>query len=206
MDVSPKQIVSVSAALIPFLENDDANRALMGSTCSARRCRFSGLRRRLSARAWSGGRRDSGAIVSVKRDGIVEAVDSTRITVKGEDAKGRTVIDTTAHQVLPFEPEHLHEPETDRAHGRQGKKRQVIADGPRRTWENSPWARTCSWHSCLGAAITTRTRSSSARLVKEDRYTSIHIEEFEIEARDTKLGKEYNARHPGPWRGDLEKP
>jgi len=87
MDVSPKQIVSVSAALIPFLENDDANAPSWARTCSARQCRCSGPGPVVGTGMERVAARDSGAIIGAKRDGIVEAVDSTAIVVKGEDAR-----------------------------------------------------------------------------------------------------------------------
>ncbi|OGW27830.1 MAG: DNA-directed RNA polymerase subunit beta [Nitrospirae bacterium GWC2_57_13] len=193
MDVSPKQIVSVSAALIPFLENDDANRALMGSNMQRQAVPLlrpeapvvgTGMERVAA--------RDSGAIVLAKRDGVVEAVDSTRIVVKGEDARGRTVVDT--YQLTKFHRSNqntcLNQKPIHRI-GEKVKKGVVIADGPATDsgelalGQNvlvafMPW----SGYNFEDAIII------SEKLVKEDRYTSIHIEEFEIEARDTKLGKE----------------
>jgi DNA-directed RNA polymerase subunit beta len=193
MDVSPKQIVSVSAALIPFLENDDANRALMGSNMQRQAVPLlrpqapvvgTGMERVAA--------RDSGAIVSAKRDGIVEAVDSTRITIKGEDAKGRTVIET--YPLTKFYRSNQNTCMNQKPIVRVGdkaKKGQVIADGPATDLGElalgqnvlvafMPW----SGYNYEDAIII------SEKIVKEDRYTSIHIEEFEIEARDTKLGKE----------------
>jgi len=132
MDVSPKQIVSVSAALIPFLENDDANRALMGSNMQRQAVPLlrpqapvvgTGMERVAA--------RDSGAIVSVKRDGIVEAVDSTRIVFKGEDAKGKTVVDT--YPLTKFYRSNQNTCMNQKPIVRIGdkvKKGQVVADGP----------------------------------------------------------------------------
>ncbi len=193
MDVSPKQIVSVSAALIPFLENDDANRALMGSNMQRQAVPLlrpqapivgTGMERVAA--------RDSGAIVSAKRDGIVEAVDSTAIMVKGEDARGRTVVDN--YPLTKFHRSNQNTCMNQKSIVRVGdkiKKGQVIADGPATDLGElalgqnvlvafMPW----SGYNFEDAIII------SEKLVKEDRYTSIHIEEFEIEARDTKLGKE----------------
>jgi len=193
MDVSPKQIVSVSAALIPFLENDDANRALMGSNMQRQAVPLlrpqapvvgTGMERVAA--------RDSGAIVSVKRDGVVEAVDSTAIVVKGEDARGRTVVDN--YPLTKFHRSNQNTCMNQKSIVRVGdkvKKGQVIADGPATDLGElalgqnvlvafMPW----SGFNFEDAIII------SEKLVKEDRYTSIHIEEFEIEARDTKLGKE----------------
>ncbi len=193
MDVSPKQIVSVSAALIPFLENDDANRALMGSNMQRQAVPLlrpqapvvgTGMERVAA--------RDSGAIASAKRDGIVETVDSTRIVVKGEDAKGRTVVDT--YPLTKFHRSNQNTCMNQKPIVRIGdkvKKGQIIADGPATDLGElalgqnvlvafMPW----SGYNYEDAIII------SEKLVREDRYTSIHIEEFEIEARDTKLGKE----------------
>jgi len=193
MDVSPKQIVSVSAALIPFLENDDANRALMGSNMQRQAVP---LLRPQAPTVGTGmervAARDSGAIVSAKRDGIVEAVDSTAIVVKGEDARGRTVVDN--YPLTKFHRSNQNTCMNQKSIVRVGdkiKKGQVIADGPATDLGElalgqnvlvafMPW----SGYNFEDAIII------SEKLVKEDRYTSIHIEEFEIEARDTKLGKE----------------
>jgi DNA-directed RNA polymerase subunit beta len=193
MDVSPKQIVSVSAALIPFLENDDANRALMGSNMQRQAVP---LLRPQAPTVGTGmervAARDSGAIVSAKRDGVVEAVDSTAIMVKGEDAKGRTVVDN--YPLTKFHRSNQNTCMNQKSIVRVGdkiKKGQVIADGPATDLGElalgqnvlvafMPW----SGYNFEDAIII------SEKLVKEDRYTSIHIEEFEIEARDTKLGKE----------------
>jgi DNA-directed RNA polymerase subunit beta len=193
MDVSPKQIVSVSAALIPFLENDDANRALMGSNMQRQAVP---LLRPQAPTVGTGmervAARDSGAIVSAKRDGIVESVDSTAIMVKGEDARGRTVVDN--YPLTKFHRSNQNTCMNQKSIVRVGdkiKKGQVIADGPATDLGElalgqnvlvafMPW----SGYNFEDAIII------SEKLVKEDRYTSIHIEEFEIEARDTKLGKE----------------
>ena len=193
MDVSPKQIVSVSAALIPFLENDDANRALMGSNMQRQAVPLlrpdapivgTGMERVAA--------RDSGVIILAKRDGVVDAVDSTRIVVKGEDAKGRTVVDN--YPLIKFYRSNQNTCINQKPIVRIGekvKKGQVLADGPATDMGElalgqnvlvafMPW----NGYNFEDAIII------SEKLVKEDRYTSIHIEEFEIEARDTKLGKE----------------
>ncbi len=193
MDVSPKQIVSVSASLIPFLENDDANRALMGSNMQRQAVPLlrpeapivgTGMERVAA--------RDSGVIVLAKRDGVVEAVDSTRIVVKGEDARGRTVVDN--YPLIKFYRSNQNTCINQKPIVRIGdkvKKGQVLADGPATDLGElalgqnvlvafMPW----NGYNFEDAIII------SEKLVKEDRYTSIHIEEFDLEARDTKLGKE----------------
>lgn len=193
MDVSPKQIVSVSASLIPFLENDDANRALMGSNMQRQAVPLlrpeapivgTGMERVAA--------RDSGVIILAKRDGVVEAVDSTRIVVKGEDARGRTFVDN--YPLIKFYRSNQNTCINQKPIVRIGdkvKKGQVLADGPATDLGElalgqnvlvafMPW----NGYNFEDAIII------SEKLVKEDRYTSIHIEEFELEARDTKLGKE----------------
>ena len=193
MDVSPKQIVSVSAALIPFLENDDANRALMGSNMQRQAVP---LLRPQAPLVGTGmervAARDSGAIVSARRDGIVETVDSTRVVIKGEDARGRTVVET--YPLTKFHRSNQNTCMNQKPILRIGDKvktGQVIADGPATDLGElalgqnvlvafMPW----SGYNFEDAIVI------SEKLVKEDRYTSIHIEEFEIESRDTKLGKE----------------
>ena len=128
IDVSPKQLVSVAASLIPFLENDDANRALMGSNMQRQAVPLlradapyvgTGMERVTA--------RDSGAVVLCKRAGIVDSVDSERIIVRveGEHHRRPAVARSgrrhlPAHQVQALEPEHLHQPEADRARGRSG--------------------------------------------------------------------------------------
>ncbi len=130
MDVSPKQLVSVAASLIPFLENDDANRALMGSNMQRQAVPL------LRAEAPYVGTgmehvtaRDSGAVVLCKRSGVVDSVDSERIIVRVEGGgarrpavarSGRRYL--SAHQVQALQPEHLHQPEADRGSGPAGEE------------------------------------------------------------------------------------
>ena len=172
VDVSPKQLVSVAASLIPFLENDDANRALMGSNMQRQAVPL------LQAEAPLVGTgmekvaaHDSGAVVLCKRDGIVDSVDSERIIVRVEGGRprrpdvarsGRRHL--PARQVQALQPEHLHQPEAHRARWASGSRRDRCSPtvlAPRAaSW---PWAATCSWRSCPGAATTLRTPSWSAK-------------------------------------------
>ena len=172
IDVSPKQLVSVAASLVPFLENDDANRALMGSNMQRQAVPL------LRARAPYVGTgmeyitaRDSGAVVVARRTGTVDYVDSQRIVVRveGRGRGGRPQQgDGRRHlpddQVQAVEPEHLHQPEADRprrAEGAQG----AGAGATGRARSSASWrsAATCSSRSCRGAATTSRTRSWSPR-------------------------------------------
>ena len=193
MDVSPNQLVSVAASLIPFLENDDANRALMGSNMQRQAVPLlvteapligTGIERIVA--------RDSGVTTVAKHDGLVESVDATRIVVKvdSDDIAAKPDIYT----LLKFRRSNQNtcinqKPIVEK--GDRIRKGDVIADGPATdTGELAlgrnmvvafmPWGGYNFEDSIL----------ISEKVVKEDVYTSIHIEEFECVARDTKLGKE----------------
>ncbi len=189
MDVSPKQIVSVSASLIPFLENDDANRALMGSNMQRQAVP---LLHTDAPRVGTGvevvAARDSGVVVIARRQGIVESVDASRIVVRCDDG-GVDVYSLTkfyrSNQATCMNQKPIVKT------GERVKRGQVIADGPATDMGElalgknvlvafMPWG----GYNFEDAIII------SERLVKEDVYTSIHIEEFSIEARETKLGPE----------------
>ena len=198
VDVSPKQLVSVAASLIPFLENDDANRALMGSNMQRQAVP---LLRTAAPLVGTGMEeitaRDSGAVAVCRRNGIVDSVDSERIIVRVEVGRRRPLLARSrcrylhADQVQAFEPEHLHQPEADRP---QGRSRDEGTGSGRRSMHGQ--GRTGLGRNVLVAFMPWRGYNFedailvSERLVKDDYYTSIHIEEFEIEARDTKLGPE----------------
>ncbi|MBW2160880.1 MAG: DNA-directed RNA polymerase subunit beta, partial [Deltaproteobacteria bacterium] len=192
MDVSPNQLVSVAASLIPFLEHDDANRALMGSNMQRQAVPCvrthapiagTGIERRVA--------RDSGVCVVANRDGLVHSVDATRIVVKAEGLAGafpdiyrlnkfqRSNQNTAYNQTPIVRP------------GDKVKEGDVIADGPSTDCGElalgqnvivafMPWGGYNFEDSIL----------LSERIAKDDVYTSVHIEEFECVARDTKLGKE----------------
>jgi len=198
VDVSPKQLVSVAASLIPFLENDDANRALMGSNMQ----RQSVPLLRAEAPYIGTGMekvtaRDSGAVVVAKRDGVVDYVDSERIIVKADHNVDGTIsreVTADIYTLIKFKRSNQNTCINQRpiVHvGERVQKGQVIADGPCTDRGELALGR-----NVLVAFMPWRGYNFedailvSERLVKEDYYTSIHIEELEIEARDTKLGPE----------------
>ena len=197
MDVSPKQLVGVSSALIPFLEHDDANRALMGANMQRQAVP---LLRPIAPIVGTGvefvAAKDSGAVVTARRAGVVESVSGDRIIIRadtdGEEGLGTPSVDIYA--LLKFERSNQNTCINQKpivTVGQRVRKGQVIADGPATQHGElalgqnvlvafMPWG----GYNFEDAILV------SERLVKDDRYTSIHIEEFEIEARDTKLGKE----------------
>ena len=170
MDVSPKQLVSVAAALIPFLENDDANRALMGSNMQRQAVPLlqpeaPAGRHRHGARGGPRLRRGGGGQAS-RRGGV--RVGRPRGGAGGEPVEegrpgpGPAARHLQPDQVPPLEPEHLHQPEADRAQGPAGGARATSSPTARaRTRASWRWAATCWSPSCRGAATTSRTRSSS---------------------------------------------
>ena len=198
IDVSPKQLVSVAASLVPFLENDDANRALMGSNMQRQAVPL------LRARAPFVGTgmeyitaRDSGAVVLAQRAGTVDYVDSQRIVVRIEgDATSEFSKEMGAdiYNLTKFRRSNQNTCISQRPIVRVGQKvekGQVLADGPCTELGELALGR-----NVLVAFMPWRGYNFedailvSERMVKEDFYTSIHIEEFEIESRDTKLGPE----------------
>ena len=196
MDVSPMQLVSVAASLIPFLENDDANRALMGSNMQRQAVPLlkadsplvgTGMERVVA--------RDSGVSVVARHNGVVESVDASRIVVKIDDSEydeSGTGVDI--YNLIKFARSNQNTCMNQRPVVKTGdkvKRSDVIADGPSTDMGElalgqnvvvafMPWGG-CNFEDSI---------LISERLVKDDRYTSIHIEEFECVARDTKLGKE----------------
>ncbi len=199
MDVSPKQLVSVAASLIPFLENDDANRALMGSNMQRQAVP---LLRAETPYVGTGMEqvtaRDSGAVVICKRSGIVDSVDSERIIVRVEGSahEGQLSREVGAdiYQLTKFKRSNQNTCISQKPivfQGQRVKKGDVLADGPCTDMGELALGR-----NVLVAFMPWRGYNFedaivvSEKLVKEDYYTSIHIEEFEIEARDTKLGPE----------------
>jgi DNA-directed RNA polymerase subunit beta len=198
VDVSPKQLVSVAASLIPFLENDDANRALMGSNMQRQAVPLikgeaplvgTGMERVTA--------RDSGAVVLCKREGIVDQVDSERIIVRVESDHSGVLsreVGADIYQLIKFKRSNQNTCISQKPLVRVGdrvKKGQVLADGP--CTERGELA---LGRNVLVAFLPWRGYNFedailvSEKLVKDDYYTSIHIEEYEIEARDTKLGPE----------------
>ncbi|MGB9457260.1 MAG: DNA-directed RNA polymerase subunit beta [Bryobacteraceae bacterium] len=199
IDVSPKQLVSVAASLIPFLENDDANRALMGSNMQRQAVP---LLRADAPYVGTGMEyvtaRDSGAVVLCKRSGVVDSVDSERIIVRVEGAahEGQLSREVGAdiYQLTKFKRSNQNTCINQKPIvevGQRVVKGHVLADGPCTDMGELALGR-----NVLVAFMPWRGYNFedailvSEKLVKEDYYTSIHIEEFEIEARDTKLGPE----------------
>ncbi|PYR99850.1 MAG: DNA-directed RNA polymerase subunit beta [Acidobacteria bacterium] len=198
VDVSPKQLVSVAASLIPFLENDDANRALMGSNMQRQAVP---LLRTGAPLVGTGMEeitaRDSGAVVVCRRNGIVDSIDSERIIVRvesAEDGHFSREVGADIYSLTKFKRSNQNTCINQKPIVRKGErvvKGQVLADGPCTERGELALGRNVlvgfmPWRGYnFEDAILV-----SERLVKDDYYTSIHIEEFEIEARDTKLGPE----------------
>ncbi len=198
IDVSPKQLVSVAASLIPFLENDDANRALMGSNMQRQAVPLikgdaplvgTGMERVTA--------RDSGAVIVCRRDGIVDQVDSERVIVRVESDQSGVLsreVGSDIYLLTKFKRSNQNTCISQKPLVRAGdrvKQGQVLADGPCTDRGELALGR-----NVLVAFVPWRGYNFedailvSEKLVEEDYYTSIHIEEYEIEARDTKLGPE----------------
>jgi DNA-directed RNA polymerase subunit beta len=193
MDVSPDQLVSVSASLIPFLEHDDANRALMGSNMQRQAVPLlkakapligTGIERVVA--------KDSGVSVVAKRDGVVEDVDASRILIR---ALGGTEEDEVEiYKLVKYKKSNQNTCYNQKPIVKRGdvvKAGQIIADGPATELGELALGQNLmvafmSW----GGYNFEDSIVISERVVKEDTYTSIHIEEFEVFSRDTKLGKE----------------
>ena len=190
MDVSPRQMVSVATAMIPFLEHDDANRALMGANMMRQAVPLikaeaplvgTGMEYRCAV--------DAGDVIKAEKDGVVQEVSADYITV---DQRRRHVHHVPRRQVLPLQPGHLLQPEGRRRRGRPGRSTARSSPTVPSTDEGEmalgknllvafmPW----EGHNYEDAIIL------SQRLVQDDVLSSIHIEEHEVDARDTKLGPE----------------
>ena len=195
IDVSPKQLVSVAAALIPFLENDDANRALMGSNMQRQAVPL------LTAEAPLVGTgmedvvaRDSGAAIGARRTGIVDQVDATRIVIRATEENDPTRPGVDIYRLSKFQRSNQNTCINQRPLVKVGdvvQKGDIVADGPSTQLGElalgknvlvafMPWNGYNFEDSVL----------ISERFVRDDVFTSIHIEEFETMARDTKLGPE----------------
>ncbi|NNL75820.1 MAG: DNA-directed RNA polymerase subunit beta, partial [Desulfobacterales bacterium] len=195
MDISPNQLVSVSASLIPFLENDDANRALMGSNMQRQAVPLlmnkaplvgTGIEEVVA--------RDSGVAVVARRDGVVVDVEANRIVLKHDPSDDPNKKDVSIYNLSKFIRSNQntcfnHRPIVKK--GQHVTAREIIADGPATeqgelalgknvTVAFMPWGG-CNFEDSILV---------SASLVRDGVYTSVHIEEFEVVARDTKLGKE----------------
>ena len=195
MDVAPKQLVSVAAALIPFLENDDANRALMGSNMQRQAVPLV----RADAPLVGTGMeeivaRDSGAAIAARRDGVVDQVAANRIVIRcnEKNADGTPIVDIFTLQKFQRSNQNtcINQRPIVKV-GDQVKAGDVIADGP-----STELGELALGQNMLVAFMPWNGYNYedsiliSERLVAEDRFTSIHIEEFEVMARDTKLGPE----------------
>ena len=195
MDVSPDQLVSVSASLIPFLEHDDANRALMGSNMQRQAVPLLRAKAPLVGTGVEGAvARDSGVSVIAKRDGVVEDVDASRIVIRSSGTVDNDEPAVEIRKLMKFKRSNQNSCYTQKPIVKKGdrvKKGQVIADGPATELGELALGRNVmvafmSW----GGYNFEDSILISERVVKEDIYTSIHIEEFEVVSRDTKLGRE----------------
>src|SRR5687767_6661330 len=195
MDVSPKQLVSVAASLIPFLENDDANRALMGSNMQRQAVPLlqadaplvgTGMEETVA--------RDSGAAIAARRAGIVDQVDASRIVIRatGEVDAGKSGVDI--YTLMKFQRSNQNTCINQRPLVKVGETvelGEIIADGP-----STQFGELALGRNVLVAFMPWNGYNYedsiliSERIVKDDVFTSIHIEEFEVMARDTKLGPE----------------
>jgi DNA-directed RNA polymerase subunit beta len=196
-DISPKQLVSVATALIPFLEHDDANRALMGSNMQRQAVPLLKVEAPLVGTGLEGTvARDSGAVILAKRGGIVDQVDSERIIVRvegGEEGGGKE-FGADIYPLTKFRRSNQNTCINQKpivAEGTRVARGEVLADGPCTSDGELALGR-----NVLVAFMPWRGYNYedailvSERLVKDDFFTSIHIQEFDIEARDTKLGPE----------------
>ncbi|MEP1143795.1 MAG: DNA-directed RNA polymerase subunit beta [Henriciella sp.] len=194
MDVSPKQVVSVAAALIPFLENDDANRALMGSNMQRQAVPLVQTDAPLVGTGMeSVVARDSRAAVVASRDGIIEQVDGVRIVVRAtEDLDNKSGVDI--YRLAKFRRSNQNSCINQRPIVKVGdvvKKGDIIADGP-----STDLGELALGRNVLVAFMPWNGYNFedsiliSERIVRDDVYTSIHLEEFDVAARDTKLGPE----------------
>jgi DNA-directed RNA polymerase subunit beta len=195
MDVSPKQLVSVAAALIPFLENDDANRALMGSNMQRQAVPLVRAEAPFVGTGMEGVvARDSGASIAARRTGIVDQVDATRIVVRATEEADPTKPGVDIYRLMKFQRSNQNTCINQRPLvkvGDQVKKGDIIADGP-----STELGELALGRNVLVAFMPWNGYNFedsillSERIVKDDVFSSIHIEEFEVMARDTKLGPE----------------
>ena len=195
IDVSPKQLVSVAAALIPFLENDDANRALMGSNMQRQAVPL------ITAEAPLVGTgmeevvaRDSGAAIGARRTGVVDQVDATRIVIRATEETDPSKSGVDIYNLRKFQRSNQNTCINQRPLVRVGdqvKAGEIIADGPSTDLGELALGRNVlvAFMPWMGYNFEDSILISE-RVVRDDVFTSIHIEEFEVMARDTKLGPE----------------
>src|SRR5438105_2701428 len=195
VDVSPKQLVSVAAALIPFLENDDANRALMGSNMQRQAVPLiraeaplvgTGMEETVA--------RDSGVTIIARRTGIVDQVDATRIVVRATEETSAAASGVDIYSLLKFQRSNQNTCINQRPLVKVGdlvRGGDIIADGPSTEQGELALGRNvlCAFMPWNGYNFEDSILISE-RIVSDDVFTSIHIEEFEASARDTKLGQE----------------
>jgi len=195
VDVSPKQLVSVAAALIPFLENDDANRALMGSNMQRQAVPLiraeaplvgTGMEETVA--------RDSGVTIIARRSGMVDQVDGTRIVIRATEETSADAPGVDIYNLLKFQRSNQNTCINQRPLVRVGDgviAGDVIADGPSTQLGELALGRNvlCAFMPWNGYNFEDSILISE-RIVSDDVFTSIHIEEFEVMARDTKLGQE----------------
>ncbi len=193
MDVSPKQLVSVAAALIPFLENDDANRALMGSNMQRQAVPLVQAEAPLVGTGMEAAvARDSGASVTARRSGTVDQVDATRIVVRAAESGGGSGVDI--YNLRKYERSNQSTCLNQRPLVKVGDavgEGDIIADGPSTEFGELALGRNvlCAFMPWNGYNFEDSIVISE-RIARDDVFTSIHIEEYEIMARDTKLGQE----------------
>lgn len=195
MDVSPKQLVSVAAALIPFLENDDANRALMGSNMQRQAVPLVRAEAPFVGTGMEGVvARDSGAAIAARRSGVIDQIDATRIVIRATDDLDPTKSGVDIYRLMKYQRSNQSTCINQRPLVRVGDrvaKGDIIADGP-----STDLGELALGRNVLVAFMPWNGYNFedsillSERIVKDDVFTSIHLEEFEVMARDTKLGPE----------------
>ncbi|MCX5906973.1 MAG: DNA-directed RNA polymerase subunit beta, partial [Deltaproteobacteria bacterium] len=196
MDVSPTQLVSVAASLIPFLENDDANRALMGSNMQRQAVPLLRAEAPLIGTGMEGTvARDSGVTIVAERDGVVEKVDSARIIIRVDNpGRNGNWSEADIYNLIKYQRSNQNTCINQKPIVREGQrveKGEIIADGPAtRDGELALGRNVLVAFMPWGGYNFEDSILISERVVKDDIFTSIHIEEFEVVARDTKLGKE----------------
>lgn len=195
IDVSPKQVVSVAAALIPFLENDDANRALMGSNMQRQAVPLIKADSPLVGTGMEATvARDSGVTIVARRAGIVDQVDATRIVVRATEDTDPAAPGVDIYNMLKFQRSNQNTCINQKPLVKVGdrvQKGDIVADGP-----STDLGELALGRNVLVAFMPWNGYNFedsiliSERIVRDDVFTSIHIEEFEVAARDTKLGQE----------------
>ncbi|MCA1375791.1 MULTISPECIES: DNA-directed RNA polymerase subunit beta [Bradyrhizobium] len=195
MDVSPKQLVSVAAALIPFLENDDANRALMGSNMQRQAVPLVRAEAPFVGTGMEGVvARDSGAAIAARRSGVIDQIDATRVVIRATEDLDPTKSGVDIYRLMKYQRSNQSTCINQRPLVKVGdvvRKGDIIADGP-----STDLGELALGRNVLVAFMPWNGYNFedsillSERIVKEDVFTSIHIEEFEVMARDTKLGPE----------------